>query len=93
MRLFGALDDDSLKEYTEYIYALRAGRVHTKESTHFQENYVPSEWALQRGDVTDFWWDIQNDVMFSFHKVFMNRIVSYVSASLAYMDEQKAKHA
>jgi hypothetical protein len=34
----------------------------------------------------DFWWDIDTDVMFSFHKIFMNRLSDYVTASLGYMD-------
>jgi hypothetical protein len=42
-------------------------------------------------ELADFWWDLNNDTMFSFHKIFMNRLPSYLEGSWEYMDEQKEK--
>lgn len=44
--------------------------------------YVPSPLA-------DFWWDIENEVMFSFNEVFMSRLPQYMQASFTYMDSKK----
>lgn len=91
LRVFSALTDEQFIQYVAYLEELRKPpnlcKIHTKESVRFSAS-LSSE--SSRRD-PDFWWDINNHVMFGFNKNFMNRLESYVSASLAYMDEQKAK--
>jgi hypothetical protein len=89
LSVYSALTDEEFAEYVGYLERLRwpekRGRLYLKESTHFEESYRPySKWS-----VTDFWWDIDNDVMFGFHRDFMHRLPHYVAASLAYMNEAK----
>jgi hypothetical protein len=38
----------------------------------------------------DFWWDIDNDVMWSFHKIFMNRLPEHLAASFVTMNTKPA---
>lgn len=58
---------------------------HTKESVRFEIDR-----AYSRYNNTNFWWDIDNHVMFGFKKEFMKRVGDYVASSLKYMNEQKA---
>ena len=65
----------------------RNSNLHTKEATHFSVDYEPH----QHDFATNFWWDIENHVMFSFNQTFMNNIQTYVNNSLEYMDAMAAK--
>lgn len=87
LRVFGALSDDQFAAYVKHLEEFRkpGNRMHTKESVCFEAK-LSSE-KKSRWD-PDFWWDIDNHVMFGFNKNFMNRLESHVSASLAYMDER-----
>jgi hypothetical protein len=42
-------------------------------------------------DRTDFWWDITNDVFFSFDKQFMSRIQNHLQASFSAMNDALPK--
>lgn len=86
LRVYSAFNDAEFEEYRQHLLALRAGRGRTKERTEFGLDQPRSRFT-----VCDFWWDITNDVMFGFDKVFMNRLPHYVAASLAYMNEEKKK--
>ena len=87
LRVFSALADAQFAEYVKHLEAFRkpGNRIRTKESVRFEAG-EKAAWD------PDFWWDIDNHVMFGFNKNFMNRLESYVSTSLAYMDEH-AKEA
>jgi len=103
LRVFSALSDEEFKEYTDFLILLRtspAYSVRLKERSEFglaeREPLVPATPVKGRRrkasssyerTYADFWWDIDNDVMFSFHKIFMNRVSEHVTASLAYMAE------
>lgn len=88
LRVWSALSDSDFAEYQTYLARLRfpevGGRLNTKEAVRFEHNYNRDKYF-----VTDFWWDIDNDVMFGFNKAFMNRVGTYVANSLKYMNEQK----
>lgn len=85
LRVISLFDDQQMVEYTEYLKAMRAGQLHLKESSRFEADRQPSRFS-----VTDFWWDVENHVMWSFHKVAMNRLPEWLQSSWKYMDEQKA---
>lgn len=88
LRVYSAFTDAEYEEYRAFLLLMRNpnSRVHLKEATHFQEGYAASRKYAR----TNFWWDLDNDVMFSFSKPFMNRLPEYLAASFKYMAEQKA---
>lgn len=83
---------ENLPEYVEHLKQMRLGKLRLKESTHFDQdwakNYTRPEWRI-----TDFWWDLDNDAMFSFKPAIMKVLPDSVRASVTYMDEQKVKNA
>jgi hypothetical protein len=84
VRVWSYLSDEEFEVYKQHLLALRNDEIRTKEITRFAKDYKP------RGSYkTNFWWDIQNDVMWSFDKVFSNRLRDYLSASFAYMNDGK----
>lgn len=91
LRVWSAFSDEEFPKYVEYLQRLRnptpKTRVNTKESVRFEADYKHSS-----PFETNFWWDIDNDVMFGFKKEFMKRVGNYVAASLVYMNEQKQSH-
>lgn len=70
------------EEYLGYINELRYANPRLKEVSRFQHDY-PSRGA--DWDLTDFWWDIENHVMWSFDKNFMNRLYTYLLGSFEVM--------
>lgn len=84
LRVLHTFTADQYAEYLGYLKELRVGKRQTKECTRFEEGY-----EFTRYSKTDFWWDIENHVMWSFDKIFMNRLGDALVASWAYMDEQK----
>ena len=91
LRVWSALTDEEFAEYVGYLKILRAAqkdrsveRFYTKEAVRFEVDYEHVKYFT-----TDFWWDINNDVMFGFKKEFMKRVGSYVASSIVYMNEQK----
>lgn len=87
LQVWSYLSDSQFAEYTEWLLSLReTSQIDTKESTRFGINQ-----SYRRYINTNFWWDIENDVMFGFHKIFMKRVGAHVTASFAYMNQQKDK--
>jgi hypothetical protein len=86
LRVWSGFDDEEFAEYVGKLQGLRADKIQTKENTRFGAEYPKSKFS-----VTDFWWDISNDAMFGFHKIFMNRVGDHVAASLLYMNEVAAE--
>jgi hypothetical protein len=80
-----------LKERTEF--SLTEVKQHARRIEEERLRNMTSRRRGQRGytprPLADFWWDIENDVMFSFDVGFMLNITDYVKASLTYMDEKK----
>lgn len=59
---------ENIKEVTEILEELRDNKLHLKEFSDFNTYVNPSnydkEWQSKRPHSTDFWWDIDNDIMF-----------------------------
>jgi hypothetical protein len=92
LRVWSALTDEEFEIYKGYLETMRKPisrepGLYTKESVHFNVDYKP----FSQHSVTNFWWDLDNDVMFGFKKEFMKRVGNYVASSLKYMNEQKGK--
>ena len=91
LRVWSALTDEEFTQYVGYLKRMRdpknhGGHLRTKEAVRFEHDYNHGKF-----NKTNFWWDVDNDVMFGFKKEFMKRVGNYVAASIAYMNEQKAK--
>ncbi len=86
LRVCSAIAAEEFPQYVAYLRQLRwperHGRLHLKESSAFEHNHKP--WSKYR--TIDFWWDLDNDVMFGFHRDFMHLLPQYLKASFAYMD-------
>lgn len=85
LRVYANFDTDAAKEqYRVWLRDAFAGKLYLKESlrARLSNNVVVLEG-------TDFWWDIQNDVMFSFDKQFMNRLESHLRASFEVLNAAK----
>lgn len=78
LRILSYLSKEDINLYVGQLCLLRQGGIRTKERTEFSE--LPSMY-----DKTDFWWDIENDVMWSFHKEYMNRLEQFLYNSWAIM--------
>lgn len=81
---------ENIPEYVGYLKQLRAGKLYLKESSYFNADHSKNFPTLNK---TNFWWDIDNNVMFSFDPAIMKVLADSVRVSIAYMDEQKAKDA
>ncbi len=91
LRVWSAFTDEEFAQYVDYLKVLRAStkdravkRFYTKEAVRFEIDYDHGNYSR-----TNFWWDIDNDVMFGFKKEFMKRVGHYVASSLKYMNEKK----
>jgi len=87
LRVLHTFAPDEYEEYAGHLLKLRDGTAHTQESTYFGVDHSKHFKTLR----CDLWWDIDNDVMFTFDKVFMKRLPDHLVASWKWMDEQKAK--
>jgi hypothetical protein len=83
VRVLHTFDEATFEEYFTYLLKMRADTHNMKELSHFEEGRT--KYHLE----TDFWWDVDNHVMWSFDKVFMNRLGDVLVNSWKYMDEQK----
>jgi len=87
LRLFSALKPEELKLYSEYLKS-----IYYKDSIRLKENAKfidPSKNHFKFSSDPNFWWDIENDIMWTFHKLFSNRLIEHVANSIAYMESQK----
>lgn len=86
LRVWSSFSDEEFEAYKVFLMQLRypkdGAHLLTKEVVRFEHDYK------SKYNKTNFWWDIDNDVMFGFNKNFMNRVGDYVSSSLSYMNEQ-----
>jgi hypothetical protein len=82
LRVFHNMSDGEFAEYTKWLESARANEsnIDTKESVGLDPK------GHYNKDV-DFWWDIDNNVMFSFDKNFMNRLTEHLQASFAIMKD------
>lgn len=82
LQVWSFFDDEQFALYEGYLSNLRFTRnTSTKEYTDFNVND-------RKTSKVDFWWDIENGVMFGFNKDRMNKVGQHVDDSLAYMNEK-----
>lgn len=82
LRLFTRLKGLQLAQYFEYIKQLRKGTLQLKEFSRF-DGYAFSDSSLPTQ--TDFWWDVDNDVFFSFDKTYLSELPSQLLQSFSNM--------
>lgn len=77
LNVYGAFSNDELKQYVSWLTQIRNNdrTLRLKERARFEAGETH----------TNFWWDITNDVMFSFDIHFMNALPKYVENSWRYM--------
>lgn len=80
LRVFSCFNEVDFAKYTEILSDLRFGNPRLKEVSRFGANYPQGEFSR-----TDFWWDIENDVIWSFNKNYMNRLPQYLKNSFEVM--------
>lgn len=80
LRVFHFFTPEEFVQYKKHLVGLRQDNIRTKERTCF--NYNRSKYEMK----IDFWWDIENHVMWSFDKKFMNHIHNYVGESIRFMN-------
>ena len=81
LRVLSYLDDKLFYDYEQTLFNLRFGNLRLKEVSRFNHDY-PDQDPLFK---TDFWWDIENDVMWSFDKIYMNRLPDHLRKSFSVM--------
>jgi len=87
LRLFSALKPEELEVYSGYLKSIYyEDSIHLKENARFTDL---SKKTFKFSSDPDFWWDIENDIMWTFHKLFSNRLIEHVANSIAYMESQK----
>lgn len=91
LRTYSYMSDDDHAKYLEKLLKLREAHkyiVRLKEVSHFN---LEERQTFSQAPRTDFWWDIEFDVMFGFDKTFMNRLPDYVKNSLFIVTQNVAK--
>lgn len=78
LRVFSFLSDEDFPEYEGYLNLLRKDKIRLKEVSGFSPDYYLNE-------KTNFWWDLDNNVMFSFKKDYMKKLPQYLQNSFAVM--------
>ena len=73
------------QQYKKYLLNMRDGKVRLKENSGFAEE------TLNRYNRCDFWWDIENHVMWSFRQHFAHDILHLLQSSWDYMNEAASK--
>lgn len=89
LRVYSALNNEDFAAYKERLLEMRKGDAkmgwRLLEPIYFQEN-PPAYHGRNYGNM---WADLENAVIWSFHKLYMNRLPAYLANSFKYMDEQK----
>lgn len=87
LRVYSYLNDREFQQYGECLRMMRGLKkmnFDLEESSYFE---VMSNGSFSFVSGTNFWWDIENDVMWSFNKTFMSRLPKQLQASFDHMNE------
>lgn len=93
LRIWGAFQNEAqFQYYLGFMVDIRTkDAIHLKERSCFDLSSIDFHRRMRfSSPEIDFWWDIQNDVMWTFHKIAGNRIGHWVASSLSYMDTKKS---
>lgn len=94
LRVFANFDTDAQRlQYQSWLQDLAADKVRMEEYSGFEKRMRPPNFPIIAANSSGFdvWWDIVNDVFFSFDKNFMNRIDSHLRISFEALDHQNEK--
>lgn len=81
---------EKVPEYVEILKRLRnKNDIRLKESSHFYINKA-DDWYSKDNARTDFWWDLDNNIMFTFNADMMKVLPGCLAVSLEYMNEQNS---
>lgn len=91
--VFHPFNDEEFEDYKQYLIRLSEGKLQTKGYTAFYCNFISddklSELTLKCDRKFNFWWDIENNVMFHFSKNLKNSLPDILINSFKKMDENK----
>lgn len=85
LRIWTYYEGEQLEIIKKNLLKLRGGETYTKEWTYFANDMNLSK--------CDLWWDIKNDVIFSFDKLYMNRLQQHLGTSFEAMNVTAAATA
>ena len=77
LRVLSYLNEEEFSTYEKDLLYLHKDLICTKEQTYFNKDKISNKY--------DFWWDIENSVMWSYDKIFMNNLPSILEYSFNYM--------
>ncbi len=83
LRLYTRLRGQELDQYVNWLIALRNNELKTARQTAFTKRTF-DDGELPHG--TDLWWDVVNDVIFSFDKNYMTRMPEHLRISFSMME-------
>ena len=78
LRLYTRFRGVDLDNYVSWLIALRNDDLKMRRSTGFSRASFPED---QLPSSPDIWWDVQNDVIFSFDKNYMTRLPDHLAVS------------
>lgn len=87
LKVLHCFTDEEFKEYLPYPHKMRAGNLRAKEGPRFE---ATPQWPFTSNSI-NFWWDLENHVMWSFDHEVMRKLPLYLQNSWKYMNEQKGK--
>jgi hypothetical protein len=90
LQVWSYFNDTEFAEYEVYLNMLRNPSSVTSEKRLSTKEFTGFEAKQFRGKQTNFWWDIENQVMFGFDPEFMPNVGCFVANSLIYMNAKKA---
>lgn len=85
LKVLHCFTDEEFEKYLPYLHKMRAGKLRAKENPRFE---AAPPWPFTSNSI-DFWWDIENHVMWSFDHEMMRKLPLYLQNSWKYMNEQK----
>jgi len=90
LKILSVLTDAEFEEYAVHLQSLFSGTIRTKEWTNFSEKELQELETRDYGSKTNLWWDIDNNVFFSFKGNYMHNVLP---AALRGSYEQIVKNA
>lgn len=87
LKVLHCFTNEEFKQYIPFLHKMRDGKLRAKENPRFESEL---KWPFTSNSI-NFWWDIENHVMWSFDHEVMRKLPLYLQNSWKYMNEQKAK--
>jgi hypothetical protein len=87
LKVLHCFTDEEFEQYIPYLHKMREGKLRAKENPRFE---AAPQWPFTSNSI-NFWWDIENHVMWSFDHEVMRKLPLYLENSWKYMNEQKGE--